>query len=49
MGVLGIVGGAVIFAIAFLFFRHGSEVTEGDIEQPYRKSIKDFLPGWRGA
>ena len=34
----------VIFAIAFLFFRHGSEVTEGDIEKPYRRTFfKSFL------
>ncbi len=48
IGILGIVGGVVIFAVAFLFFRHGSEVTEGDIEKPYRKSLKGFIPGLRG-
>ncbi len=47
-GVLGIIGGILIFAIAFLFFRHGSEVTEGDIKTTYRKSLKDFIPGRRG-
>jgi len=48
LAVLGFIGGAVIFAAAFMFFRHGSEVTEGDIKGPYRKSLKEFIPGWRG-
>ena len=47
LGILGMVVGVVIFAVGFLFFRHGSEVTEGDIEKPYRESLK-FIPGTRG-
>ena len=47
LGILGIVGGTVIFVIGFLFFRHGSEVTEGDIVKPYRESLK-FIPGSGG-
>lgn len=44
LGVFGIVAGTVIFAVAFLFFRHGSEVTEGDIEKPYRTAFfKKYL------
>jgi hypothetical protein len=40
---IGMIAGVVIFIAAFLFFRHGSEITEGDIERPYKKSIKDIV------
>ncbi len=48
-GVLGIVVGTIIFIMGFLFFRHGSEVTEGDIEKPYRASFRKYIPGMRWA
>ncbi len=38
-----IVIGAVVFAAGFMFFRHGSEVTEGDIEAGYKKPLKGML------
>ena len=41
--VVGAVIGLVIFVVSYMFFRHGSEVTEGDIEKPYRKSFKELL------
>jgi hypothetical protein len=50
-GIVGIIFGIIIFAAGFLFFRHGSEVTEGDIATPYKKdyskmikSVTDELP-----
>jgi DNA-directed RNA polymerase subunit RPC12/RpoP len=44
IGIAGIIIGAVIFVVGFYFFRHGSEVTEGDIEKPYQ-SYKKPLKG----
>jgi len=41
-GIIGIIVGVVVFVAGFLFFRHGSEVTEGDIEKAYRKPLKDM-------
>jgi hypothetical protein len=40
---LGMLAGVVIFIAAFLFFRHGSEITEGDIERPYKRSFKEIF------
>ncbi|UCC93058.1 MAG: hypothetical protein JSW25_10445 [Thermoplasmata archaeon] len=45
VGVAGIIFGAVIFIVGFYFFRHGSEVTEGDIEKPYQKPMKGMVAG----
>ena len=43
---LGVIAGLVIFIAAFLFFRHGSEITEGDIERPYKRSFREILRGF---
>lgn len=40
---IGMLAGVIVFVAAFLFFRHGSEITEGDIERPYKRSIKDLM------
>ena len=42
-GVIGVIAGVIIFVAGFFFFRHGSEVTEGDIEKPYRKPLKGMM------
>jgi hypothetical protein len=39
---VGAIIGIAIFIAAFYFFRHGSEITEGDIERPYKTSLKDL-------
>ncbi|MCX8174083.1 MAG: hypothetical protein N3F63_05720 [Thermoplasmata archaeon] len=36
LGILAIVGGVVLLIASYLFFRHGSEVVEGDIEAKYK-------------
>ena len=43
LGVIGAIVGVVIFVAGFFFFRHGSEVTEGDIEKPYRKPLRGMM------
>lgn len=43
IGIVGAVIGVVIFVVGFFFFRHGSEVTEGDIEKPYFKPMKGVM------
>ncbi|MCK5415714.1 MAG: hypothetical protein KAJ35_10070, partial [Thermoplasmata archaeon] len=43
VGFVGAVIGVVIFIAGFFFFRHGSEVTEGDIDKPYQKPIKGLF------
>lgn len=43
VGVVGAVIGVIIFIAGFFFFRHGSEVTEGDIEKPYQKPIRGMF------
>jgi hypothetical protein len=48
-GVLGAIVGTLIFIMGFMFFRHGSEVTEGDLDKPYKASFRKFLPGGRWA
>jgi DNA-directed RNA polymerase subunit RPC12/RpoP len=45
LGIAGIFFGIIIFAVGFYFFRHGSEVTEGDIEKPYQKPLKGVFEG----
>ena len=35
LGVYSLIIGIVIFGAAYLFFRHGSEIVEGDIPKPY--------------
>lgn len=36
LGILAIIGGVVLLIASYLFFRHGSEVVEGDIEAKYK-------------
>jgi hypothetical protein len=43
IGIAGVVIGVIIFVAGFLFFRHGSEVTEGDIVKPYQKPLRDAM------
>jgi hypothetical protein len=43
VAIIGAVAGVIIFIAGFLFFRHGSEVTEGDIVKPYQKPLKDMM------
>jgi len=35
--------GLVVFIGGFMFFRHGSEVTEGEIEAGYKKPFKGMM------
>lgn len=43
IGFGGAVVGVIIFIVGFLFFRHGSEVSEGDIDKSYQKPIKNLF------
>ena len=43
IGAVGAVIGVIIFIAGFFFFRHGSEVTEGDIDKPYQTPIKGLF------
>ncbi len=43
IGLAGVVVGVIIFVAGFFFFRHGSEVTEGDIDKPYQKPLKGLM------
>jgi len=43
IGIAGAIFGVIIFVVGFFFFRHGSEVTEGDIEKPYFKPMKGMF------
>jgi len=40
--IVGVIVGIVAFAAGFMFFRHGSEVTEGDIAAGYKKGLQDL-------
>ena len=44
IGVLSFIIGIIIFLSSYMFFRHGSEIVEGDIEKPYEaKMVKDIF------
>jgi hypothetical protein len=45
LGVVGAIVGIVIFVASFFFFRHGSEIIEGDIEKPYKGTFRKILKG----
>jgi hypothetical protein len=42
VAIIGLIVGVVVFVAGFLFFRHGSEVTEGDIAAGYKKGFKQL-------
>ncbi|MEM2509091.1 MAG: hypothetical protein QW673_02715 [Candidatus Thermoplasmatota archaeon] len=41
-GFFAIIVGFIIFIASYLFFRHGSEIVEGDIEKKYELSLKSI-------
>lgn len=44
IGILSFIIGFLIFLSSYLFFRHGSEIVEGDIEKPYEtKMVKNIF------
>jgi DNA-directed RNA polymerase subunit RPC12/RpoP len=48
VGIIGVIAGFIIFLAGFFFFRHGSEVTQGDIDKPYQKPLKGIVKGVEG-
>ncbi|MBC7081772.1 MAG: hypothetical protein H5T44_05990 [Thermoplasmatales archaeon] len=45
LGIFALIGGFIIFIASYMFFRHGSEIVEGDIEKKYGlplESIKNI-------
>lgn len=40
IALIAVVAGVIITALTYRFFRHGSEIVQGDIDSPYRKRKK---------
>lgn len=45
IALVGMAVGFIIFGAAFMFFRHGSEITEGDIDRPGKGMLKKLMRG----
>jgi hypothetical protein len=41
--IVGVVIGIVVFVAAFMFFRHGSEITEGEIAKGYKSPVQEIM------
>ncbi|MBC7128903.1 MAG: hypothetical protein H5T45_04130 [Thermoplasmatales archaeon] len=42
LGIFALIAGFIIFIASYFFFRHGSEIVEGDIEKKYGLSLKSI-------